>query len=233
MGRMFPIAILIVVLTLPACHHGVTRPSEQRLISIPKGKVLILPPRDMIQDGVFHAISPGTGKYLLSLVRPRFEEEGWSVLTTDAPEFTSLSVPDVRQSILEGRRENSDYVLRLVLGEFRDAAPMTFRPDFVTLESADLWSTSNAALVWSLSPPLVSSGMNLRTYHRLVDEISEMLVDELTSAEVDSAVFAEKDQLPAASEPAEGGMGSCTVDQVLTMKNSGMTDLQVRRACTK
>jgi len=233
MTRLVPIVGLILVTTFPACHRGAMRSSEERLVSIPKRKVLILPPRDMIQDGVFHAISPGTGKYLLSQVRAQLEKQGWTVLTTDAPEFTAVIIPDVRSSILEGRRASSDYVLRLVLGEFRDAAPMTFRPDFVTLQSADLWSTKNAALVWLLSRPLVSSGNNLRSYHRLVDEIAEILADELSSVEVDAAVFAKTDQLPAASEPAGGGMGSCTVDQVLAMKNSGMTDAQVKRACVK
>ncbi len=225
-------SLIVLMMTLPACHRGV-RPDAERLIAIPKGKVLILPPRDMVQDRVFHAISPWTGKYLLSEVRSRFEEHGWSVLTTDAPEFTGVTIPDVRPAILAGRRVNSDYVLRLVLGEFRDAAPMTFRPDFVTLQSAELWSTPNAALVWSLTQPLISSGNNLRSYHRLIDELAEILAEEISSAEVDSAVFAKTDQLPAASEPAESAMGSCTVDQVLAMKNSGMTDAQVKRACTK
>ena len=110
---------------------------------------------------------------------------------------------------------------------------MTFRPDFVTLQSADVWSTKNGALVWSLSRPLESSGNNLHSYHRLIDEIAEILADELSSAEVDAAVFAKTDQLPAARDPAGGDVGSCSVDQVLAMKNSGMTDAQVKRACTK
>ena len=231
MRKRIWLTAVALLATLPACHRGAVRPPGEQPIPIPKGAVLILPPRDMIQDGVFHAVSPGSGKYLLDQARTRFTAAGWTVLTTDAPEFTPLAIPQLRPAILEGRRQHADYVLRLVLGEFRDAAPMTFRPDFVTLQSAELWSTKNAALVWALERPLESSGNNLPHYHRLIDELAEILADEVGSAEVAPAVFAKEEQLPAESAPAATGMGACTVDQVLAMKNSGMTDAQVKRAC--
>jgi hypothetical protein len=241
--KALAIAALAGVIALPACNRGAVRSPVDDFPQVPPGKVLILPPRDMVQGGGFHAISPGTGNYLLGRVRPQLEQLGWKVLTTDAPGFSNVSIAEVGAAIAEGRRQNADYVFRLVLGEFLDAFPMTFRPDYVTLQSAELWSTRNAALVWSISVPLVSQGTNLRSYHRLIDELAEVVIDGLTTARVDPTVFTRKEPLPVAlpatPEPEDShgapqhSMGSCTMDQVLTMKNSGMTDAQVKRACTK
>ena len=244
MTKASALAALAVAIAVPSCHRGVTRSPIDDFPLVPPGKVLILPPRDMVQGGGFHAISPGTGSYLLGRLRPQLEQLGWKVLTTDAPGFSNVSIPEVGPAIAEGRRQNADYVFRLVLGEFLDAAPMTFRPDYVTLQSAELWSTKNAALVWSISVPLVSQGTNLRSYHRLIDELAEVLIIRgLSTARVDPTVFTREEPVPAAGpatpqlqdsqEVPERGMGSCTVDQVLAMKSSGMTDEQVRRACTK
>jgi len=223
----------VALVTLPACHHGLVRPTADQPVTIPKGSVLIIPPRDMVQDGHFHAVSPGSGTYLLGEARKRFTERGWLVLTTDAPGFTSLTIPEVRPAILEGRRKHADYVLRLVLGEFRDAAPMTFRPDFVILQSAELWSTKNAARLWALERPLESSGTNLGHYQRLIDELAEMLADEVSSTEVPPGVLTKAEELPPETRPPATGLGSCTVDQVLGMKNSGMSDAQIKRACNQ
>ena len=99
--------------------------------------------------------------------------------------FSNLSIADLAAAVAEGRRQQADYVLRLVLGEFLDAAPMTFRPDYVTLQSADWWSTKNGAVVWSLAVPMVSAGTNLRDYHRLIDELAERVVEGMVTARVD------------------------------------------------
>lgn len=197
----------------------------------------------MVQGGGFHAISPGTGTYFLGRLRPPLEQRGWKVLTTEAPGFSNTSIPELGPAITEGRRQNADYVFRLVLGEFLDAFPMTFRPDYATLQSAELWGTKNAALVWSISVPLVSQGTNLRSYHRLLDELAEVVIDGLTTARVDPTVFTRPDPMevtpPAITDSQdphgtpEYTTGSCTIDQVLAMKNSGMTDAQVKRACAK
>lgn len=243
MNEALAVAALVVAIALPACHRGVTRSPVEDFPQVPPGKVLILPPRDMVQGGGFHAISPGTGSYLLGRLRPQLEQLGWKVLTTEAPGFSNVSIVEVGPAIVEGRRQNADYVFCLVLGEFLDAAPMTFRADYVTLQSAELWSTRNAALVWSISVPLVSQGTNIRSCHRLIDELAEVLIDGLTTARVDPTVFTRKEPVPVAlpvtTEPQDSGgalehhMGSCTIDQVLAMTNSGLTDAQVKRACTK
>ena len=100
-----------------------------------------------------------------------------------------------------------------------------------TIRVANSEEGMNGALVWGLERPLESSGNNLRSYHRLIDELAEILADDVSSAEVAPTIFAKEDQLPPESPPLASGMGACTIEQVLAMKNSGMMDAQVKRAC--
>lgn len=65
----------------------------------------------------------------------------------------------------------------VVLGEFRDAAPMTFRSDYVTLQEAHLWNAESGQVVWSLS---VYEKNNLGSYYSLLDDISNYLVKSIT-----------------------------------------------------
>lgn len=248
-------ALVVVGIVLGGCHHQAA-PLSDRLALVPPGRVLILPPRDMVQGGGFHEVSPGSGAYLLNEVRPQLERRGWRVMTTDSTSFSNLSIADPREAITEGRRLEADYVMRLVLGEFLDAAPMTFRPDFVTLQSAELWSTKNGALIWSISTPLVYAGANLRHYNRLIDDMAGELAEHLAEARVDASVFtkpvdpalvhagdqAEPTRSSTASAPPStpsvheqqrrrSAAAPCTTDQVLSMKSAGLSDAQVKAAC--
>ncbi len=196
------VLVLVALLTLPACHRGDVRPDEP-VTTIPPGKVLVLPPRDMVQGGGFHAISPGTGAYFAGRISPVLERNGWPVLTTPSKKFSHVSVADIAPAIAEGRRLQADYVFRLVLGEFLDAFPMTFRPDYAILQVAELWSTKNGALVWTQTP-LASQGVNLLTYHRLLDELAEVTVDHLVEARVDPSVFTKPEVVHPTPGPTPG-----------------------------
>jgi hypothetical protein len=159
----------------------------------------------------------------------------WHVIvaTPDA-RFSNTTVPSVEAAVAEARTLNADYVLRTVLGEFRDAAPMTFRRDFVTLESAHLWRAKNAALVWSLEKPLEASTGNLGHYYPLLDELAGSVAKKIGRTEVAPGVLEGPSHV--AIDPLRGALITlpvlgCTTDQILSMKNSGMSDEQVRRAC--
>src|SRR4029079_15732518 len=111
-------------------------------------------------DGKPHPVGADSGVRFARSLEQAFAErketrESWHVVgaTSDA-RFTNTTVPSAEAAVAEARKVNAAYVLRTVLGEFRDAAPMTFRSDFVTLESAHLWRTNNGALVWSLERPI-------------------------------------------------------------------------------
>ncbi len=117
--------------------------------------------------------------------RKRSPSAAGPVVTTDAAGFTSLAIPELRPAILEGRRQHGDYVLRLMLwGVPRWADDVRGGGGAVILQSAQLWRTKNAARIQALEGPLESSGTNLRSYHRRIDELAEIFAEELSSSEL-------------------------------------------------
>ena len=58
----------------------------------------------------------------------------------------------------------------LELGEFRDAAPFSFRADFVTLQSGVMYRVASGEPVWRLEKPVVWQASNLGSYRTLVKE---------------------------------------------------------------
>src|SRR5207253_1110905 len=126
--------------------------------------------------------------------------------------FPTRPYHQAEAAVGEARKLNADYVLRTVLGEFRDAAPMTFRRDFVTLESAHLWQ-AKTHLLDELAGAVAKKIGNAEVAHEMLDGPPQIAVDPLRGV--------------LTTLPALG----CTTDQILSMKNSGMSDEQVRRAC--
>ena len=61
-------------------------------------------------------------------------QRGWHVSTTTAPRFSHVSIADVGPAIAEGRRLNTDDVLRFVLGEFLEYLRTTHGDDAVVDE---------------------------------------------------------------------------------------------------
>jgi hypothetical protein len=222
------LALTLVLISAGACHrHGPTD------IALRPGTVLLLPTRNVIQDGKPHPKGVDSGAYFTHSLEKQLVDHGWQVVLTTDARFTNVAIATAEDAIAEGHRLNADYVLRTVLGEFRDAAPMTFRSDFVTLDSAHLWQTRNSALVWSLRGPIDSSGTNLFHYYRLLDQLTDQTANIISKAQAPRELI---DGPPrAAVDPLRGltggGVPGCTAKQVTTMKNAGLGDEQVRRAC--
>jgi len=196
------------------------------------GTMLLLPPRNVIQDGVPHRVGVDSGTYFARSLEREFTKHGWRVVTTTDSRFSNTDIAPADEAIAEARKVNAEYVFRTVLGEFRDAAPMTFRADFVTLDTAHLWQAENAALVWSLPKPRVSDGTNLIHYYRLLDELAEDLANRMAKVEVERALLTGPPRTivdPLGSVAHRGTQ--CSTEQILSMKKSGLTDDQVRRAC--
>lgn len=144
------------------------------------GSILILPPRDVIQDGKPHEKGADSGATLLQDLSNGFEADGWATLLTDNRNFSYLTIATEHDALAEAKRLNAHYVLQVVLGEFLDAAPMTFRSDFVTLQQARLWNAESGQLVWSIDTPIVYSGTNLGHYYRFLDKISDFIVHSIS-----------------------------------------------------
>jgi hypothetical protein len=231
--RLMRMPLALTVIVCVGCHH---RPLADEIakVPLPPGTVLVLPPRNVIQDGKPHRAGADSGTYFARSLAHEFTDRGWRVVSPTAEaRFTNTSVPSADAAIAEARNVNADYVFRTVLGEFRDAAPMTFRPDFVTLDSAHLWQTKNAALVWSLERPMEANSNNLRHYYHLLDELADDVVSKLTDAEValDVLQAPPRNVVDPLGSSLPVGPPTCTTDQILAMKNSGLSDDQIRRAC--
>ena len=121
-------AYLLLLLVLSGCF-----PLHSRHTSYTPGAVLVLPARDVVQGGKPHEQGAGSGTILSESVAAGLARHGWRIVRPTDPRFDNATVADKSAAIEEGRRLGTRYVLQLVLGEFRNAAPMTFRDDFVVL----------------------------------------------------------------------------------------------------
>ena len=104
----------------------------------------------------------------------------FKAISTRSKDFNNRTIASVDDAIQEAKTLDVDYVLIIVLGEFRDAAPMTFRSDFVTLDSAKLYSVPGGDIVWQTTKPFTLASSNFGNYYDLVDGIGENLVKSIT-----------------------------------------------------
>ena len=175
-SRFLPMLLLLAGTT--ACATTI---SGQKATDYKAGSVLVLPPRDAVQGGVPHAKGAGSGQILLDDVTRASLITSFKVLKTTNPAFTNATIPTKDEAIQEGRNLKADYVLQLVLGEFLDAAPMTFRADFVTLEQAVMYETATGTEVWRLDKPTTFQKTNIGAYTPLLDEMAQALMKSVAS----------------------------------------------------
>lgn len=164
MGRSL-FASLALVLLASGCGLPVKTTGYGR------GSVLVLPPRDVVQNGVPHERGVGSGERLGHAVANQLRARDWEALMTDSEAFDHLTEPSDAEARAEGERVGADYALKLVLGEFRDAAPMSFRSDFVTLDRATLVDCQSGEVVWFLTKPVGLDKGNIGGYLGMVDKL--------------------------------------------------------------
>jgi hypothetical protein len=205
-------------------------------LSLQRGTILLLPPRDVVQRGEPHERGAGSGARLLQDLRSGLQARGWVTVVTDSKDFSNLSVATAPAAVSEGKRVGAPYVLQVVLGEFRDAAPMTFRTDFVVLQEARLWDSESGQVVWSLDHPALYATNNLGSYYRLIDAIGRFLVTTIGAPQGAERTLPPTPPRPAA-EPEAGSNRSgvsasgCTVEQILSMQKLHLSEEQIKAAC--
>lgn len=143
------------------------------------GKVLVLPPRDVVQRGDPHEAGAGSGKALQDAVVVRFRETRYEPVVTDSSSFTNASVATKAAALEEARRLGASYCLQLVLGEFRDAAAMTFRSDFVTLQDGVMWDVATGVEVWRVAKPWIGDKGNIGGYRGILEVAADAVVDSI------------------------------------------------------
>ncbi len=173
--KVFALAIVFVLIT--GCAPSILVQKE----SFESGTILVLPPRDVVQDGVPHPVGAGSGKQLMQVIISAVNlSSNFKAISTHSKKFNYRFVADVDGAIQEAKDLNADYVLITVLGEFRDAAPMTFRTDFVTLQSAILYSVPSGNIAWQTTKPFRLDSTNLGNYYALIDKIGQSIVKSIT-----------------------------------------------------
>jgi hypothetical protein len=140
-----------------------------------------MPPHDVTQRGVSHIAGEGSGRQLQRAVgRELSSISNYTIVLfepIDAVNYSTLA--NKQDALAEGKVAGANYVLTLELGEFRDAAPLTFRTDFVTLKSGVLFAVNSGEEIWSLETPLKLERSNHRKYYGLIDDIAKQVAKSI------------------------------------------------------
>lgn len=151
-------AILSCLTVLFVC--SCSAPTANIKGDIKQGAVLVLPPKNAEQFGKVHEHAKACGAELQFYLISGLKDKGWNVTTTNNKYFTHQDVPTKEDIIEEGKRLSSDYALYVQMGEFLDAAPFTFRQDYVNLDSAKLIDVRSGSEIWKIDAGY-SYGMNM------------------------------------------------------------------------
>ena len=144
-------------------------------------KLLVMPPRDVVQNGIPHVIGKGSGRQLQkSIQRELNTKSEFDVIifepTSEINNTITLSKDD---AIAESIKLDADYCLMLTLGEFRNAAPFTFRTDFVTLDSGILIDLKTKKEIWIIDRPFMLDKSNLGNHYGLIDDIAKSVAESI------------------------------------------------------
>jgi hypothetical protein len=139
------------------------------------GKILLLPPRDVVQNDVPHPKGTGSGKMIEKYLVNSFSGSDFDIITTNSNKFSYTEVADKEKGLDEARTLNCDYCLQIVLGEFLNAAPFTFRPDYVYIDNAVMYDTVTGEPVWQLVEPFYFHKGNPGNHFVLLKQISSVI----------------------------------------------------------
>ena len=174
---MNKILSVIVCLLMVGCsmHYSKTAQIDKNAY------LLIMPPRDAVQGGVQHSAAAGTGNQLQRAVKTKLEGYGFQkvFLFEETPAMNHKAEVSRADALAVARELKFKYCLLLDLGEFRNAAPLTFRSDFMTLQSGHLIDVDTGLDVWTLTEPLEKSKENLGNIHKLLDKISTLVAKSI------------------------------------------------------
>jgi len=141
-----------------------------------------MPPHDVIQGGKAHEVGKGSGKQFQDSIELELELHSRYdlVVYEENDRFNFTKSIEIEDAIVEARKMDVDYCLILSLGEFQDAFPFTFRPDFVTLEVGVLVDVKTKEEVWSLDEPFKLVDSDEGNYRSLIDKLSIIVAKSIT-----------------------------------------------------
>jgi hypothetical protein len=170
--------VLIAVLFVSGCAGG---PKVYKT-DFEKGSVLVLPARDVIQDNKPHEKGVGSGQLLTDKTVEYLTKAGFVATKAKNDKLDNVNVTSKEDAISEATEVGTEYYLQMTLGEFRNAAPMTFRTDFVTLEKATLVDVNSGQEVWRLEKPILLEKSNLGNHLGLLDDLAKIVSDSISKS---------------------------------------------------
>lgn len=171
---------LLLVAVAALAISGCASFPGRRLAAYRPGTILVMPPRDAVQNGEPHPAAEGSGRVLMEQLSRYMSRSSYSLIETRSAAFTSIGVASKEAALQEARALKADYCLQLVLGEFLDAAPMTFRSDSVVLNQATLYETATGREVWRSLRPVLYQGSNLGSFTTLMRPTAKQLARSIT-----------------------------------------------------
>ena len=139
------------------------------------GLILLLPPRNVVQNGVPHPKGIGSGRILQDHLRNSFAGSAFDIVTTGNKKFDNTKIAEKEVAFEEAKSMNADYCLQVVLGEFLNAAPMTFRSDYVYLDNAVMYDVKTGETVWALIKPINLQKTNLGNHIVLLSQHAQTI----------------------------------------------------------
>jgi hypothetical protein len=179
-GRFIFYVGIVFLVSLMLLSTGCASFPGKQMADYKAGRILVLPPRDVVQNGRPHVKGEDSGKVLMDYVMTYLSRTGFEGIQTENPQFSHTAIASKEEALLEARQVNADYYLQIALGEFLDAAPMTFRPDNVTLNQAVLIDSKTGDKVWELTRPVYYQKGNPGSYHPLLKVVGSQVVKSIT-----------------------------------------------------
>lgn len=171
--------LVIILLTTLAFHGCASRSLPVNIASYTPGRILLLPPRDLVQNGALHPMGVGSGKIFQRYLRQNFINSPFVVMTTSSKAFGFTQIADKNSALAEAKKMNADYCLQVVLGEFLNASPMTFRADQASVESAIMYDITTGDAVWELVAPLSLQKTNIGNHLGLLSTHAQTIVKSI------------------------------------------------------
>lgn len=177
--------IVLLVLAAITVGCGMQTVKSDGFSGLNNTSVYIAPPRDLTHGG---ALVEGSGTLFLHYLKQHLHETSGGklrVLIVDVPTLGNRNI-DIAEVFQKAQQTGTDYLLTIVLGDMRDAAPMSFRSDYVSIAEGVLYRVSDKKEVWRAFPYRIEGG-NIGQYNRLLDalarEVATSLIRETTEGD--------------------------------------------------
>ena len=140
--------------------------------------IYIAQPSDLTHGGT---LVKGSGDEFLLYLKNRLNEMSNGNLRVFTSEnMVPRSDNTIADAFNKAKEFRAEYILIIILGEMRDAAPVTFRSDYVSIKEGVLYRVTDNKEVWRASPYSVSGG-NIYKYNRLLDDLAKKVAESIIS----------------------------------------------------